>query len=1009
MKEKNLLSYWTRLKQDAGRCLLAVSFCMVPGVMLFAQQKNINGTVRDKLGESLIGVSVLVENTTNGTITDFDGNYSIVASEGDVLLFSYVGMETQRKTVSGSNVIDVTLEENSVMLTETVVIGYGSAKKRDLTGTIVNFKGSELADRPATNPIASIQGKVAGVQITNSGQAGAEPDIRIRGTNSINGAKPLYIVDGLFNDNINFLNPADIESMEVLKDPSSLAIFGVRGANGVIIITTKTAKEGKVVVNVNSTVGAKQVTDQIRMKLTNAPQFMELYNEQRMNQGITTPYDYTNWQANTDWQDEIFQTGLVTYDNISVSGSTDRSKFYMGLGYMYEEGIIKHENMDKISLNFNSEFKVRNNLKFGFQVNGYKANPANSKSVSTAIIAAPIAPVHDVASGMYHTLPDFQRSQVWNPMIDIDMKKDTKVADEYRIAGNVYGDWTFLKDFNFRASFFADYGFNQNREYSPLVSVYNPELENGIDELARETSITQSQNMYTKLQSDFTLTYKKQLGYHGLTLTGGFTTYYNAFSEVSGGRKQYENTPIPNELKYWYLSIGDPSEATNGSGQWETTTASLLFRALYNYKGKYLVNASYRRDGASAFAYNDNMWENFGAVGLAWVMTEEKFMSKQSVFDYLKLKGSWGILGSQNIDPSWRYPGYPEMENTSTGIFGDAIYPGYTPKYLPDPDLHWERIFSWEVGLDGYSLQNRLHFEANYFHKLTKGFLAIVPGVSGTVPGLSNLGDIENRGVELSASWSDKVGDWNYSISGNLTTLKNKVMNYDNIVGMSRTSHGCPIGYFYGYKVIGVYQTEAEIAQSPESKIAAVYPGDLKFSDEDGDGYITTDDRTMIGNPTPDFTYGGTVSVGYKDIDLSIDVMGVYGNEIFRNWNRNAYAQFNYQIERMDRWHGVGTSNWEPVLNDERSNNREISNYYIEDGSYFRIRNIQLGYNCNKKALDALHMQNFRIYLNVQNPFTFKHNTGYTPEIGGSTVQFGVDNGTYPIPVIYTFGLNLTF
>lgn len=234
-------------------------------------------------------------------------------------------------------------------------------------------------------------------------------------------------------------------------------------------------------------------------------------------------------------------------------------------------------------------------------------------------------------------------------------------------------------------------------------------------------------------------------------------------------------------------------------------------------------------------------------------------------------------------------------------------------------------------------------------------------------------------------------------------------MNYDNIVGMSRTSHGCPIGYFYGYKVIGVYQTGAEIARSPESKIATVYPGDLKFSDEDGDGYITTDDRTMIGNPTPDFTYGGTISVGYKDIDLSIDVMGVYGNEIFRNWNRNAYAQFNYQIERMDRWHGVGTSNWEPVLNDERSNNREISNYYIEDGSYFRIRNMQLGYNFNRKTLDALHMQKFRIYLNVQNPFTFKHNTGYTPEIGGSTVQFGVDNGTYPIPVIYTFGLNLTF
>lgn len=996
-------------RPDIARCLLAVLFCVMPGVMLFAQSKTITGTVRDRSGESLIGVSVLVENTTRRAVTDFDGKYSIMASEGDVLQFSYIGMKPQSKAVAGSNVIDVTLEENSEQLAEVVVIGYGSASKRDLTGSIVSLKGSDVADRPASNPLASIQGKVAGVQITNSGQAGAEPDIRIRGTNSINGAKPLYIVDGLFNDNINFLNPADIESMEVLKDPSSLAIFGVRGANGVIIITTKTAKKGKVVVNVNGTVGAKQVASPMRMKLTNAPQFMELYNEQRLNQGITTPYDYTNWQDNTDWQDEIFQTGLMTYDNISISGATDRSKFYMGLGYMYEEGIIKHESMNKISLNLNGEFAVTDGLKFGFQVNGYKANPANSKSVSTAIVAAPIAPVRDAASGLLHTMPDFQRSQVWNPMVDIDLKKDTRIPDEYRIAGSIYGDWTFLKDFNFRASFFADYGFNQTREYSPLVSVFNPELSTGIDELVRETSITQSKNTYTKLQSDLTLTWKKRFGLHGLTLTGGFTAYYNAFTEISGSRKQYADTPIPNDPKYWYLTIGDPSVATNGGGQWETTTASWLLRALYSYDDKYLLNASYRCDGASAFAYNGNTWENFGAVGLAWVMTEEDFMSRQRVFDYLKLKGSWGILGSQNIDPSWRYPGYPEMENTSTGIFGDNIYPGYTPKYLPDPDLHWERVYSWEVGLDAYSLRNRLHVEANYFHKLTKGFLAIVPGVSGTVPGLSNLGDIRNSGVELAASWSDKIGDWNYSISGNLTTLSNKVMKYDNIVDMSRTSDGYPIGYFYGYKVIGVYQTAAEIAQSPQSKIADVYPGDLKFSDENGDGLITTDDRTMIGNPTPDFTYGGSVSVGYKNIDLSVDVMGAYGNEIFRNWNRNAYAQFNYQIEQMDRWHGAGTSNWVPILNNERSNNREISSYYIEDGSYFRIRNIQLGYNFDRKVLDALRMQSFRVYLNVQNPFTFKNNTGYTPEIGGSTVQFGVDNGTYPIPVIYTFGFNLTF
>ncbi len=993
--------------------LLCLSFILLGSTVVFAQQKTVTGTITDETGMTLPGVTVKIKDSTTGTISDYDGNYSIAANSGDILEFTFVGTRSQSITVGANNIINVVMKEESTMLTETVVIGYGSAKKRDLTGSIASIKGSDIADLPSSNPVSSIQGKVAGVQITNSGKAGEAPDVRIRGTNSINGTKPLYVVDGLFNDNINFLNPSDIESMEILKDPSSLAIFGVRGANGVIIVTTKSAKEGKTVVSINSSVGAKMVPN--KMEMTNAMQFKELYNEQRINEGITIPYDYTNWQANTDWQEEIFQTGLVTNNNISISGSGERSKFYMGVGYTMEEGIIKNEKMDRITINLNNEYSVTKNLKFGFQVSGYKANLANYKSVTAAILAAPVAPVYNEEYGLYYSLPDFQRAQVSNPMVDIELKKNTSKPVEYRVVGNLYADWTFLKDFNFRASFSADYGFNLGRTYSPLVAVYNPDITNGapVDSISKKTSVSQYQNLYTKTQTDFLLTYKKQFNEdHGLTLTGGFTTYFNSYTQIDGNRIQ-GSMAIPDDQRYWYLSIGDPSTATNGSGQWAQTTASVLFRALYNYQNKYLLNGSFRRDGTSQFYLTNNAWQNFGAVGAGWVITNEDFMKNQHVFDLLKLKASWGVLGSQNIDESWRYPAYPEMLNTSS-IFGKekSVIPGYSPLYLPDADLRWERNYAWETGFEAYFLKNQLRVEAVYYNKTTKGFLAIIETGMGTTDGLKNVGDIHNNGFELSASWNSTIGkDWTYSVNANITTLNNKVKNYTGVpVGMSRTADGYPIAYFYGYKSAGIYQTQTEINQSPENTIGTVKPGDIKFRDIDGDDKITPADRTMIGNPTPDFTYGGSITVGYKGIDLAVDVMGVYGNEIFKEWNRKTYGQFNYQIQRMDRWNGVGTSNWEPSLNSTNTNAQEYSDYYIEDGSFFRIRNIQLGYNFKPELLKSLKIQSLRLYVNAQNPVTFANNTGYTPEIHStSAVQFGVDTGTYPLPAIYTFGFNLNF
>lgn len=996
--------------------LIITCVMLLLSVFMMAQSKiTVSGTVTDKNGETVIGASVRVKgNESLGTITDFDGKYQIsgVASNAS-LIFSYIGMKEQIVAVNGRSSINVVMEENSQLIDEVVVVGYGSAKKRDLTGSIVTVKSDEIASKPSTNPLASIQGKVAGVQIVNTGRAGQDPEIRMRGTNSINGYTPLYVVDGLFTDNINYLNPADIESMEILKDPSSLAIFGVRGANGVIIISTKRAKEGKTTVNINGSVGWKSIYD--RVELTNAEQFKMLYNEQLIYQG-GEPYDYTLWNADTDWQDEIFQTGFLTNNNVSITGATDKSKFYLSLGYVMEEGSIKTEKLNKFTVNLNSEYNVTDFLRFGFQVNGVKSQYPDAKGVGSALKAAPIAPTHEANSGLIHTLPDFQRAQVWNPLIETELRGAHNKSDNYRVAGNIFGEIDLMKNLTFKATFSMDYSSSQSRSYSPLIYVYNPDVEGGKELLTERESVSQSKSNSLAAQSDYVLTYTGQFGGHGLTLTAGLTTNYNESSSLSGGRSQLAGYGIlvGDDPRRWWLSIiDDISTATNGSSQSDRFTMSYLFRALYNYKNRYLFNASFRRDGSSAFYKTGNTWDNFYSFGAGWVMSEEKFMKSQNVINYLKLKGSWGVLGSQNTGSS--YPAYPVIVSTGSAVFGDNIIAGKGPNKLVSPTLGWERNYAWEVGFDMHLFDDRLQLSPVYYHKVTKDMLTSVPGISGTLPGLQNIGEIRNRGFELSASWSDKIGDdWRYNVGANLSTIDNKVLSlinkdYSIISGPSRVSEGYPIGYFYGYKVAGVYQNEDDIRFSPINSVASVTPGDLKFEDVDGDGKITDKDRTMIGNPTPDFTYGFNVGLGWKNFDLNVDMMGVYGNEIYRDWGSSSYAQLNYRIEQLDRWHGEGTSNWEPLLDPSHKINQEASTYFIEDGSFFRIRNIELGYRFDKSLLNRIKVQALRVYANVQNPKTWSKNGGYTPEIGGSAISFGIDGGGYPMPTIYTIGFNLTF
>lgn len=1004
--------------------LFFTCFIFASVTSIYAQTKTVSGKVTDQVNEPLIGVSVQVQGTTTGTVTDIDGIYTISAKQGDILVFSYLGMKAQSVTVGAQNTINVVLQDDAKLLSETVVIGYGSAKKRDLTGSIVSIKAEDIANRPSANPLASLQGKVAGVQVVNTGIAGQDPEIRIRGTNSINGYKPLYVVDGLFNDNISFINPADIESMEILKDPSSLAIFGVRGANGVVIVTTKKAKENQTLVNINTSFGFKSVVDKI--KLANASQFKELYSEQLANQGASA-FDFTKWTADTDWQDEVFQTGFITNNNISITSSTEKNKFYMGVGYTSEEGNMKHEEYNKVTINLSSDYNITKDFKIGFQFNGSRATPLNTTTglytdaLKRALYAAPIAAPYNEEQGLYNTLPSFQKNEVSNPMSIVELQKNTSKVIDYRASGNVYADYTFLKNFNFRVMYSLDHRAYDSRLYTPKRTLFDVDTQQAVVMGDGKTAVDQQKLNETKVQADYLLTYNNKFNDHSITATAGFTTYYNSLSSLSARRGEGNGLPIANDPDKWFVSIGDANAATNGSTQWERSTVSFLARALYGYKNKYLFNGSFRRDGSSGFFYTGNEWQNFYSLGAGWVMTEEDFMKDVTFLDYLKLKGSWGVLGNQNMDRV--YPAEPVLLNTANAVFGDNILPGYEIAYLPDPNLKWEKIHAWEVGFEAYFLKNRLNFEGVYYHKTTKDLLAEIPGITGTRPGLGNLGSLQNKGVELSLAWNDKIGsDWRYSISGNLTTIKNKVLSlyqegYTITTGtsglpeMSYTQAGYPIGYFYGYKVEGVYQTQNEIDNSPVNKLKTPLPGDLKFKDVNGDGEITTADRTMIGNPTPDFTYGISVSLGYKNFDLSVDMMGVYGNEIYRTWNIYEWSQFNYLESRMGRWHGEGTSNWEPIMNRSRSLNGKDypSEYFIEDGSFFRIRNIQLGYTFSSSLLQKVKMKSLRVYVNAQNPKTWKNNTSYSPEIGGSAIAFGIDANPYPLPAVYTFGLNLTF
>ncbi|WP_445736293.1 SusC/RagA family TonB-linked outer membrane protein [Mariniflexile sp.] len=992
----------------------------------FSQNITVSGVVTGSEDNMPVpGVNVIVKGTSRGVSTDFDGKYSINVNKGETLEFSYIGFKTSSVTIQNQTTVNISMDPDIAALDEVVVVGYGTAKKRDLTGSIVSIKGEEVADKPATNPIASIQGKVAGLSVVNSGQVGQTPDIRIRGTSSRYAVGPLFVIDGIFASNIDFVNPNDIESIEVLKDASSLAVFGVRGANGVIIITTKTAKKGQFRVNFNSSIGIKNIVG--APDLADATLFRELYDEQLANEGAAPFPHYDKFTGNTNWVERISnRSAVLQTTNLSIQNATEKNKLSFGLGYRLEDGLIKDEQLQRITFNLNNEYNLTDNFKMGLTINGLQDKLPNTGSFSSSLNATPIVdPIHFDSrpefNGLYNQLPvQIGGPQIGNPLLVAEVTKNKSIPQRYRFVSSLFAEIDFLKNFNFKATIYGDYNNFRSRSYTPIVPIYVSETDE-IDNFNGNqlTRVSQSNNVTVNFQQDYILSFAKEYGKHDINAVAGFTTTQFASENISGSVQHDPGSSvgiIPDNQRFWYLNVfpyGDPSTRTSNSSQSERATSSFLSRAIYNYDSKYLLNASYRRDATSQLA-PENRAQDFWSIGAGWVVTREGFMDNINGLSYLKIKGSTGVLGNQALPGGTNYPYYPGVSQGATAVFGNEVVPGYVQKFEENPNLQWETVRMWEIGFESRWFANRLMLNANYYNRKTENLLVFVD--TGVQTFFDNFGEIENKGLEFEISWDGEINDdFSYSIGGNLTTVNNKVLSTFEDAPIfangtaSRTVTGQPIGSFYGYIVDGLYQSNADIASLPPSRLGTYAPGDFKYRDVNDDGEITPADRTLIGNPTPDLTYGFYANFKYKNVSLNIDFQGVYGNEIYRNWgNGNSFAQFNYRTDLQDRWNGSGSSNWEPRLF-STNYNRLPSTYMIEDGSYIRIRNIQLNYSINSNILEKLKIQQLKLYANVQNLFTWTKASGFTPEAGGSPTSFGVDGGGYPIPVISTLGLSLTF
>ena len=1063
-----------------ARFLLTLLASIVVSLTAFAQKQHFSGTVFDEEGLPVIGASVVEKGTSNGAVTDFDGNFTVEVAPGATLVVSYVGYSNVEVAASPS--MRITLKEDSQLLDNVVVIGYGVQKKSVVTAAIAKVSADDLDGKTRLRAEDALKGLAAGINVTSSsGQPGSMSMIRIRGIGTINDSNPLYIIDGMPTDQYGMecVNPSDIESIEVLKDAASGAIYGARAANGVILVTTKKGKMGKASINYNFSYGWQSAWK--KRDVTGATDYAILQNERRLENGMAPLYNdpYNMVDANgdpivgfgTDWQDLVFCDNMpIVQHDVSISGASEKMNYYLSLGYFTQDGIVggdfEQSNYDRLTIRSNNQYTLidatkernfLNKLELGANMSymrvhstGIDPNSTWGAPIGSALYLAPTLPVTlkgQLAQDMidrYYAY-DLYKDENGNPytipnFIGSYNEQNNPVA---MMQGNPSKNWShkFMPKFSLDLQLWDElkYHFTYSAEMSfwgydsAVKQKYYLSGNNNAD----HTSATSNKCNSTTWQVENTLTYDKTFGKHTIGVVLGQSALKSKGDEIGASHWNLVNIDKPSinyttggDLELTTDADGKITGAKSLVGAWgqpytEHRLSSLFARVSYNYDERYMFQGTIRRDGSSRFGKN-NKYGTFPSFSVGWNIMNENFMeSNRHWLNNLKLRASWGKNGNDNIG-DFNYTTLTALGSSSNYYFGQtaAMIYGSKANRLANEDLKWEESEQTDIGLDLGLWSNKLTFSVDYYIKKTNGMIIEmpIPSYVGEARPYGNVGDMKNSGLEFELGYKWNISDAHFAIKGNASYLKNELKNLGNETGFlnfgisqfsdggTRAENGQPFPFFYGYKTDGIFQNMSEV-QAYTNKDGGLImpdakPGDFRFVDTNGDGRITSDDRTNIGNGVPDWTFGLNFDAEWKGFDFTLFFQGVKGADVFDATFRQDIASANFPTWVLQRWTGEGTSNTVPTLGD--SKNWVCSDMYIQDGSYLRLKNITLGYTLPRSLTNKIRISRLRLYARAENLVTWTKYWGFDPEIGSGATSLGVDYGVYPQARTYTLGFNIS-
>jgi TonB-dependent starch-binding outer membrane protein SusC len=1012
-----------------GKCMHRIILFSFPLLLLaqgvFAQPQLIKGRVTGTDDQQPIpGVNILIQGTNKGTATDFDGRYTLETGPGEnTLVFTFVGYKTQTVLIGDRQEINVALEPEATALEEIVVMGYGVQKKSDITGATANIKGDVLLQQPVLTATQAMQGKVAGVQIISSGQPGSSPQVRVRGVSTaLGGTTVLYVVDGVLTDDISNINTADIVDMNVLKDASASAIFGSRGANGVIIITTRKGASGALKINYNNNVGIRQAANLVQM--ANSAEYSNYV--QAATGAIPPASEYS-----TDWYDVILRTAWQQTHNISLSGGGEKTTFLFNVGYMVDEGIVIDNDFKRLTLRFNNEYQLSDKVKFGLQSsygNSINQNGFGNINIdafgnigavyNNAYRAAPIIP--SIVDGKYGNTSAYQN--VGNPLLDV--KNNSIKVTENRMQGSAYVDVNPLPWLTLRSSIGADWRNSLNRGYYYQFDADESTfVVAGGNQYRAQSNLTVQQSQAFRWVWDNTFTITKSLGDHDFVFLGGTTAEKFNLHWLSATRLE-----VPADPDLWYIGVGDANTSQNNGGGDAWARNSYLARLNYGYKEKYLLTATIRTDGSSRLP-SQNRWQQYPSFGLAWMLSREGFLQGQEFLDLLKIRASYGKVGNDQI------PTNAFMQTVSLNraySFNGSVTPatnGAQINQIIDPNITWETTEEYNAAVEFGFLQSRLTGEVNYYNKKVRNALINVPipRTVGDIDGviLTNVASIQNAGVEILLNWTQQVNpSFSYTISGNATFNKNKVVDlnggqaiFGGGIGAAQgfttyTDNGHAIGSFYVLQVVGVFNSAAEVAAYTNQQGIPIQPnakaGDFKYLDKNNDGEIDDNDRVFAGSYQPVAYFGLNTSASYKNWDFAVAFYGNAGNKVY-NGKKAVRVEGKDNVERdvvYNRWTSENQSQTEPGAN---VGNLLASTYFVESGFFLRINNLTVGYTFPSQTLSRLRISSLRVFATSQNPITYKKYSGFTPELPGDPISSGIELSAYPTTRTIAAGLSVGF